>query len=65
MRPGPKVKQVGKGPYPPHGPNPGRTYRFYEGEMVRYPFGYGAKIGSLEPFIHENDDFTKTGSGQT
>lgn len=57
MRPGPKIPQVGKGPYPPHGPNRGRTYRFYPG-MVRYPFGYGATFGA--EFTYKSLDLSVT-----
>lgn len=57
MRPGPKIKQVGKGPYPPHGPNPGRTYRFYPG-TVRYPFSHGATYGA--EFSYKSIDLSAT-----
>jgi beta-D-xylosidase 4 len=57
MRPGPKIPQVGKGPYPPHGPNLGRTYRFYPG-TVRYPFGYGATYGAQ--FTYTSMDLSVT-----
>lgn len=49
MRPAPShMLQARAGPYPPHGPNPGRTYRFLtEPETFqRYPFGHGLTYGA-------------------
>ena len=34
-------------PYPPHGPNPGRTYRFLaKPEFQKFPFGHGLTFGA-------------------
>ena len=43
----PAAPLLAPGPYPPHGPNPGRTYRFLsEPSFCKYPFGHGLTYGA-------------------